>query len=186
MKTQEETVVQEEEVPVALESVIKSIFDGIKDQHIEFYKKIIGENEKNFRRKDIESPENFFYSIQYKFEQFTSGLLRKELNASNDVVFIFQHYKFIDTHFAKLFTDIEGRSCSSDKSRTIVESLVEFYATGKTIEFNYDQQYTFHLPKTIFKTHESIISFYKALQSLYYGNPQKYFDECRKLMSQVS
>jgi len=125
---------------------------------------------------------NFFYAVLYPWEKFIGGFLKYELKANGDVEFIFKHSQYIDRHFCNLFRDKEGGACCADKSRTIVNKLLEFYATGKKIEFDYEAEYTYHLPKNIFKNHDGIIEFYVGLKNLLYGSPQKYLEALRKVL----
>lgn len=46
---------------------------------------------------------------------------------------------------------------------------------GDKIEFNYNSEYTYHLPKKVFTTHEEIVMFFESLIHLYMGRPGKYF-----------
>jgi hypothetical protein len=98
------------------------------------------------------------------------------------VVFIFSNYNFIEHHFVYWIKEVEGWQCSADKSRTIVKRLLAFYKEGTKIEFDYSGEYTFHLPKIIFTTHDSIIEFYKGLKDLKYGNPTNYLAALKSLI----
>jgi hypothetical protein len=88
--------------------------------------------------------------------------------------FLYLHYSFFESHARELISKYEGMACSSDKVSTIARSINKWITTGKDIKFNYDQEYTFHLPKTVLNTHESIVDFFEALYSLHNGNPEKY------------
>ncbi len=73
-------------------------------------------------------------------------------------------------------------ACCADKTRTIIKRLIDFYENGIRIEFDYTQEYTFHLPKIIFKIHEDIIEFYEGLKFLQNtGNPLKYLNAIKNL-----
>jgi len=64
-----------------------------------------------------------------------------------------------------------------------MKALIEFYRTGEKIQWNYKQEYTFHLPKEIFETHEKIITFYEGLKNLFYGNPTKYLEVMKEIIN---
>lgn len=53
--------------------------------------------------------------------------------------------------------------------------------TGKKITFDYDAEYTYGYPKSVLKTHDEIINFYKGLKSLYYGKPTDYLNSMRDI-----
>lgn len=161
-----------------IEDFLNTLSDSIDRDKVELYKKIIGSSE----IKSFDGPDEFFYAVLYPFEKFISGFLYTELEGVNrDVIFIYKNSQYIDRSFAQLFIKYEGSACSSDKSRTIVKRLVDFYQTGKKIEFDYNAEYTFHMPKTIFKTHEHIVLFYEGLKDLQYGDNRKYFEAMKTI-----
>lgn len=165
-----------------LKDFLNTLSDSIDKGKIELFEKIIDGS----RIEQFDSPEEFFYAILYPWEKFISGYLQSELKANSNVEFIFKHSQYIDRHFANLFIKYEGGTCSSDKSRTIVNRLLQFYATGEPIEFNYGAEYTYHLPKIIFKNHQDIIDFYEGLKSLLYGHPEKYLESLKKIISEIA
>ncbi len=70
-----------------------------------------------------------------------------------------------------------GRSESFQEianNELFVKALICFYTTGKKIEFNYDGEYTYHLPGKIFKDHDLIVEYFEGIWGLYYGNHNKY------------
>jgi len=85
--------------------------------------------------------------------------------------FAVKNHHMIERNFCGLFRLIEGAGCSADKSRTVMRMLIIFLRTGEEIKFNYDGEYTFHLPKKIFKTHTEIYAFFNALMRLQMGAP---------------
>ncbi len=146
------------------------ISNSIENDKIELYKRLI--TEKCFDK--IETIEEFYFGIIYPYDQFVTGLIKTEISSNNDVSFILKNSQFIECHFRYWIEKKEGSACCADKTRTILKQLIEFYKTGVEISFDYNQEYTFHLPKEVFKTHVSIIQFYEGLKFLYYGNPTKY------------
>lgn len=88
--------------------------------------------------------------------------------------FIREQEKFVSHHLDYLFRTYEGNACSHDKTRTIIGRLKLFFESGVEIEFNYNEEYTYHMPKVILKEHEKIMEAYHALENLFYGNPIKY------------
>ena len=153
-----------------IKEVLNGMFDNIGKEQIELYQSLIDKK----CPVNITNIEEFYFRLIYPFNEYISGLIKSEISTNCDVVFIIQNYFFIENHFINLIKIVEGSVCSSDKSRTILRCLFDFYKNGNKIKFNYNQEYTFHLPKLIFKTHENIIEFYEAIKNLYYGNNEKY------------
>lgn len=162
----------------AIKDFLNVMHDSIENKNIELYHKIIDSSE----IKRFDNPEEFFYAVLYPWEKFVGGFLKSSLKANRDVEFIFKHSQYIDRHFCNLFREKEGSACCADKSRTIVNRLLEFYTTGKKIDFNYDAEYTYHLPKKIFKNHDQIVEFYEGLKNFLYGNPQKYLEALKVVL----
>jgi hypothetical protein len=119
--------------------------------------------------------EEFDFELLHPFEQVVDGLLAGITN-SNEAQFLLKHSSFVESHFNRLIEKYEGSPCCSDKSRTIMQSLIHFHIDGKPIQFNYGQEYTYHLPKRIFTTHDMIVEFATSLHHLFYGNPEKYLN----------
>lgn len=115
-------------------------------------------------------PERFYYALVYPLSGLVDGLLQQELSGSEDAQFLFKHNRFVENHFRAIIDKFEGHACGADKSRTILAHLLHFQKTGKEISFDYTQQYTYHLPVKVFRTHEEIVGFFAALRHLYYGH----------------
>ena len=160
-----------------IKEVLNFMADSIEKSYIDFYKKLI--DEKCFNK--IEDVEDFYLGLIYPHEQFITGLIKTEISKNNDVLFILKHSRIIERNFRYWIAKIEGSACCADKTRTIMRRLVEFYKNDTKIEFDYSAEYTFHLPKVIFKTHESIIEFYEGVKSLNYGNPALYLNALKSL-----
>lgn len=165
-----------------LKEFLSTMGETIEKDKIKLFEKIVDGSE----IKRFENPNEFFYAILYPWEKFISGYLKSTLKANRDVEFIFTHSQYIDRHFYNLFGKYEGSACSADKSRTIVNRLLEFYATGKRIEFDYESEYIFHLPKKIFKEHDLIVEFYEGLKNLLYGDPTKYLMALNKVFQTIN
>lgn len=95
--------------------------------------------------------------------------------------FLNAHVDFIEHHLDFVFGKKEGLACSHDKTKTVISLLKKNFEDGVEISINYDQEYTFHLPKTVLNNHAEIKEFYLALSFLYYGNPVKYLAMMKKL-----
>lgn len=160
-----------------INEVLDGMFGAIEKEQVELYKTLVNKT----HHKEIKTVDDFYFGLVYPYEEFLSGLIKTTISCNSDVGFILKHSRFIESHFEKLIKNTEGVGCCADKSRTIMHELLSFYNDGRHIVFDYEQQYTYHLPKAIFKTHESIIGFYEGLRGLYYGNPEKYLAELLKI-----
>jgi hypothetical protein len=164
-------------------NVINGLLGAIDDQNKETFRALsdtpaIQEALEKVRTSDAEG---FFFALLYPLENAIDGLLSSELPGNSKAQFLFSQGQFVERHFEKLFEKHEGSACCADKSRTIVRSLLRFLTTGKRIEFNYEAEYTYHLPRRIFRTHEEIVTFYDALLRLYYGRSEPYLEAMRQL-----
>ena len=128
--------------------------------------------------------EDFRFSILFPFEQMIEGLLNEHVK-SHEAKFLFKHWDFVESHFERLIERFEGGACCADKSRTIAKHLLVSLITGEKLEFDYNQEYTYHLPKLIFKTQEENILFFKALHRLYYGQPEQYLNSLQTILSKA-
>jgi len=118
--------------------------------------------------------ENFYFGFVRPFNQVVDGLLAKALPHATRAHFLFRCSSFVESHLCNAFVRAEGRACSTDKARTVMRALLRFIVTGKPVAFDYGQQYTYHLPQRILRSHDDIVAFYDALETLYYGNPAPY------------
>lgn len=168
----------------SIKNFLEAFSESISKEEVELYKSLL---DKGIGGYNVKNPEDFYYKVLYPFEQFVSGLISHEFSNDSDVNFILLNSDFIEQNFKEIVEKIEGMACCVDKSRTILKRLFNFYNSDKTkeIEFNYEAEYTYHLPKKVFTTHEDIINFYQALKFLYYGQSQKYLEEMLKIKSLI-
>lgn len=152
-----------------MKTVLSALSQDIDDRDKELYTSLFKD-----KSPEIKNPEDFYFQFMYPHEKFLRGLIQVELSNDPDVKFILMRGQFLEHHFEKWIERIEGHACCADKSRTIMKSLFDFYLNRKPIVFNYEQEYTYHLPSKIFKTEDEIVTFYTGLKHLYYGNPTDY------------
>ncbi len=141
----------------------------------------------NYDFKDFKDAEEFNYKIAYTFKKLQRQLIKSKVSDNQNVIFIYMNYNYVERFFNNVIQANEGTACCSDKSSTIVDRLVDFFLKGKKIEFNYDAEYTFHLPKKVFTNHDSIIAFYEVIKGLHYGNFNKlieYANEDKNIFKQ--
>lgn len=158
--------------------VLDSMMGAIEQEKIDLYKELI----KKRGNIKIEDYEDFFFSLVYPHKQFLEGLIKTEISKNDDVCFILINSRYVESHFVQWIQQKEGGACSADKSRTIMRSLLKWFKVGQKIVWNYEQEYTYHLPRKVFTTHEDIILFYEGIKSLHYGNPQKYLESLKSLI----
>lgn len=165
----------------SIKNVISMMADSIGKENVEIYKKLI--DEKGF--KNITDTEEFYFGLIYPFHKFMKGLIETEISRKDKIKFLLLNSRFIENQFNKIIVDIEGSACSSDKSRTIMKRLYLWFNEEKRIDWDYQQEYTFHLPKKVFTTHDDVVSFYEAIENLYYGHYKNYLVELKKVMSKL-
>ncbi|MHB1630686.1 MAG: hypothetical protein ACYCQL_00530 [Acidithiobacillus sp.] len=127
-------------------------------------------------------PERFRYALIYPLERVVDGLLQTVLPGKREAHFILKQYQFLKVHFQKVIQRRDGFGCSGDKSRTILDRLLQYYLTGKEVVFDPGEQYTFGHPTTVFTTHREIVEFFEGLYALYYGNPELYLGALKNVM----
>lgn len=162
----------------AFKDFMQSMGKGITQRKIDLYMNVVGSS----KIDTFTNVEEFYFAILKPWEDIIEGYIRKELNDTNDLVFIIQNYRFLELSFTKVIEEYEGMTCCADKSRFIINSLVRFFKEGKQIVFNYDQEYTFHLPKKIFTSHQEVITFYNGLKGIRYGNYKKYLQALKEVI----
>jgi len=95
---------------------------------------------------------------------------------SPEFSFLLMQYDFVEAQIRTLITKSEGHRCCADKSKTIMKALMRHLLLDEPIEFNYEQEYTYHLPKKVLMSQDEILSFYDALHSFYYGQPDAFIN----------
>ena len=163
------------------ENALKDLFGALiasgEKESAELAEKLVGAGVISPERiEKIQSVEEFYFALIYPYNKFLDGFVAIRFNGDRKARWLFTHHGYIENHFQKIIIQHEGSPCCADKSKTIVESIARFLLKGTEIVWDYSQEYTFHLPKKVFATHSSIIDFYDALVSLYYGNNEKYLE----------
>ena len=118
--------------------------------------------------------EKFHEAIVMKSDDILEGIVEHVFGENYEIAFLIKQYDFLYHHLEKLFTKFEGHACCVDKTRTVLACLLLNKAKGKRIEFDYDGEWTYHLPKKILTSHEEVIKFFDAMINLYYGSHEKY------------
>lgn len=130
----------------------------------------------------IKTAEDYQMKVLFPLELQLKPQIFKHLYKKDDhnMEFLLNNYYYVESHFNRLFNQFEGMFASSDKSRTIMSRLLDFYKDGKEIEFDYSAEYTYHLPQAIMKNPEEVIRFYTVIKRLHGG----YYDEYIKFMGE--
>lgn len=130
--------------------------------------------------------ERFLYALPYPLERVVDGLLQTVIPGKQEAQFILQRYTFLNSHFENILQRREGMPCCADKSRTILDRLLQYYLTGKEVVFDPNEKYTFGHPTTVFTTHLEIVEFFEGLYGLYYGNPEGYLKSLKTTLEITS
>lgn len=162
-----------------LEQYLKLIMDSVDQEEINLYNKL----SEGVEFKELISLDDFYFRVIYPHKQYISGLIKVEISTNPNIEYILQNLQYIENHFVYWIEKKEGSSCCYDKTKHILKQLYCFYKDGTKIEFDYSQEYTYHLPKEIFKSHEEIIEFYEGIRDLSCGNPEKYLKIIHKLIN---
>ncbi|MCV9964871.1 hypothetical protein OIU34_23545 [Pararhizobium sp. BT-229] len=125
--------------------------------------------------------QKFRGSLLRHHQRISETLVEKVLGDNPRLAFLLINQVFVSRHVRNLFVDIEGSACCADKERTVMRALLRHYHKGARIEFNYDGEYTYHLPQIVLRDHESVVAYFEALYGLYYGNPKAYMQEMLKI-----
>lgn len=123
--------------------------------------------------------DGFSYHILDKYEDCILAILPEFSNHQTDDFLM--NINFYERSFANLFIQFEGRACSSDKSRTVIRKIFDKLEHDKEIKFNYEQEYTFHLPQVVLKDEAGIMEAFEAFQGALYGKYDKVFQLFFKL-----
>jgi hypothetical protein len=126
-----------------------------------------------------------FSFITFDLDEIKEGSLHLSGVSNQDAIFLFMNENLVTCHFNKLIVQQEGSACSADKRRPILRALARFYLTGDKIKWNYEAEYTYHLPKVVFTGHDDIIALYEGLRSFFYGNPEKYLKALQHIIISV-
>lgn len=161
-----------------LADFLSSLSESIEADKMKLFKEIINSSE----IQQFDNYEEFYFAVIYPFENFISCFIQSEIARNQDVVFLMQNSRFVERNFRSLIEQREGAACCADKSRTIVKRLIDFYTTGNKIDFDYDGEYTYHLPREIFNNHDDVVMFYEGLKSLWYGQHARYLEAMKKVL----
>lgn len=142
--------------------------------------------EKARKAAQAHNPDGFYFALGYPLQKIIDAVVESEFPHNDKAQFLMANSHFIESHLDKIFSRFEGSACSHDKTRTVIKHVLRFFTTKKPIEFDYNQEYTFHLPKKVLKDHDSIIAFITGLHHLYYGNSDHYLVALQGIIAQAA
>jgi hypothetical protein len=128
-----------------LKKVIDAILESSEETHRKVFKQVIEST--SLTLGDVKDYDDFYYKFIYPYDNFMDSLIQETISKNQDVRFIFTHSDFFEAHYLTIIEQAEGVVYCADKSSTILRALINFFITSKEIEFDYTQEYTFHLPK---------------------------------------
>lgn len=167
----------------------KSKFEELEPFQEDLARAIKAINELNPEHFDLWADKTLIFGgrasdiLKHKLQVYLTSkdLPKPEEISLNKAVFLLNQYAFVDAHFTALIKQYEGWACSADKVRTITNRLLKHLVLGNPIEWNYNQEYTYHLPKEIFTNQEQVLEFFDSLYFFYYGRTEKFLTFMGKL-----
>lgn len=177
----------EEVSKTALEKGITDIFSSILAEEDRKAREVLAQHEddpevlKAAEALRVLDYRKFQLSLLRRQQQVSKSLIEKVLGKNAHLSFLMINQDYVGMHLRNLFVDIEGSSCCADKERTVMRALIRHYHQGGRIEFNYEGEYTYHLPQIVLRDHESIIGYFDGLYRLYYGDPKPYMLQMLKI-----
>lgn len=162
----------------AISTVMQSVLDGISDTNSQAFKYLANDPiiKTAVERVSAGDVDGFHFSLGYSFEQFVDGLLQSQLGNNQAAKFLFLRAGFIEAQFTALIEAHDGFTCCADKSNFLISGLANFFMTGKEIEFDRTQKYTYHLPVKVLSSHAEVVEFFLAVRLLYCGDSQKFVE----------
>jgi hypothetical protein len=161
----------------SLKSVLGAMLNAVDEESAAAYRAFSNTPQALAAVKAIEEgePDHFYFALQYPMGKLIDGLLSGHTpKDADDIRFLFKNSQLIERHVRRIIDKHEGMSCCADKSHSVLRALLRFLRTGQEIKWNYDQQYTFHLPKIAFTDHATTFAFFKSLKNLQLGYPEPY------------
>ena len=127
----------------------------------------------------------FYDTLLFPIEAMIEGLI-DQCQVCEEVRFILKQSQYLEGHIQRIFEKFEGRACCYDKTKTVIRALLKYYREDIPIEFDYDQQYVFHLPKIVLTEQDSVIGCFEGLYDLYYGYNNKYLDVYKGMLDKLN
>lgn len=165
-------------VESSIAAVLTGLLASIDADNDSAYRELAESEAFKVARAKVEAwnPEEFYFVLSYPIGKAVDGLLNAVIPNNERVHFIFNHYDYVENHVKRTIGRFEGSAYSADKTAAVISRLLRFFIEGNPIFFDPSEKYTYHHPKKILKTHESIVDFFEAIHRLYYGDGDKFLE----------
>lgn len=130
--------------------------------------------------------DGFHFALIYPFEQVVRGLVDSVVPCSHPAQFLLMQARFVETQFRAVIEQYEGSACCGDKTGFLLDSLLEFFKSGREVTLDRSQRYTYHLPTKVFQTHAEVLDFFDAVQRLYYGRSEPFIQALARIGAQAA
>lgn len=170
----------------AIKSVLSSILAGAEKEGQSLLDAVADDPMVQAARQAAQNknPDGFYFAFSYPIKNLAEAIVKEAIPGSHKAQFLMAHSDFVSAHFDKVFSKLDGKVCAHDKTKTVIRALMRFFTEGTEIAFNYEQEYTYGLPKRVLKTHESILAFFDGLHHMYYGTPDYYFIAMQNILAE--
>jgi len=161
-----------EEMTKAFTNIFEGLLSGIDKEAKETWDEVINKLELD-NIKDLDS---YSHHVLFPLDLQLKEQIAKVVFGSDDydLKFLANNYYYVERHFRNIFTHFEGNFACADKSRTVINKLFKHYKNGEEIEFDYDAEYTYHLPQAVMRDPKDVIEFYQAVKRLHDGHYDLY------------
>lgn len=153
---------------------------------------------KTMAKEDLESPifahiaknieyigdaEDFNTMAVFPIERVINTFVSTQLSKGNHLgKAIYTNYGFYDAHISNLCQRMYGMACCADRSSFLLKSAINWKESGEMPEFDWDQEYTYHYPKT--GSMEQWMEFIEGLHGLEYGQYERYLKALHELVQE--
>lgn len=176
------------DVTLGIKSVLEAMLQSSDREGQALYAQIYDEPmiQKAREAAQNQDSDGFFFALGYPLQKMVDAVIAGEFPSNQNAQFLMANSRFIECHLDRIFTRFEGSACSHDKTRAVMKAAMRFFTSAKPIEFDYTQEFTYHLPKKVLKDHDSIINFITSLNYLLYGNPDRYLVAMQNILAQMA
>lgn len=163
----------------AMSAVLDGMFNAIKKQEVDTHGDTVDALIAEHSYLDIHKPEHFALLISNTLSAQEDLLFDKAIAADklptdpkalHQFKFIYTHYNFIDRHLKKVVYAKEGHACSTDKTRYLIDSYLQYVATGDLPVRAAEKHYW----EPAAGTYQQWMDFIGGMYGLYYGDLKPY------------
>jgi hypothetical protein len=171
----------------SIRAVISSILSGYDATSQALFRSVVANLDLSsiIEALDNKNPSVFHREMIKPFHRIVEAMLDERFEDNTRARALFEHAEFFSRHFRFIIERFEGSSCCADKTATVMAKLAHHLIDGTPITFNYKQEYTYHLPTTVFTKEAEIVEFFQATHHLMHGQPLEYIRVLGKLATQA-